>query len=167
MEAISSPSQIDTSLFAGYTAGAADSVLSRNIVERVVPETEKSSRETDTNSENTKNDSEVSSYREVEREPQEHQQVKTDERKESSQQDLNEYYSRLAAANYVPSDYSHADPVATASSGVKQSAANLQNAMIEAVQKGMSIEHACNIRSAKAAYEANVRSLKSTIEVSA
>lgn len=166
MEAISSSSQIDTSLFAGYTAGAADSVLSRNIVERVVPEVEKGSRETYTNHENIEDDYDVSYYREVEREPQEYQQVKT-ERKESTQQDLNEYYSRLAAANYIPSDYSHADPVTTASSGVKQSAANLQNAMIEAVQNGMSIEHACNIRSAKAAYEANIRALKTTIEISA
>ena len=167
MEAISSPSQIDTSLFAGYAAGAADSVLSRNIVERVVPETESGSRETYTNHENIEDDYDVNSYRKVEREPQDPQQVKTDERRESSQQDLNEYYSKLAAADYVPSDYSHADPVATASSGVKQSAANLQNAMIEAVQKGMSIEHACNIRSAKAAYEANIRALKTTIEISA
>jgi len=168
METIASASQLDTSLFAGYTAGAADSVLSRNIVERVVPETEKGSKETYINHSDVERDEEIS-FREVERREDvpEYQHKEAPERKESTQQDLNEYYSRLAAANYIPSDYSNADPVATASSGVKQSAANLQNAMIEAVQKGMSIEHACNIRCAKAAYEANVRTLKSTIEVSA
>lgn len=164
METIASPTPIDTSMFTDFAAPAV-SVQSRNIVERVVPETEKDSGETYRS--DVRDDYDVT-YREVEeRETPEYREPETREREENTQQDLNEYYSKLAAGGYIPADYSHADPVATASSGVKQSAANLQNAMIEAVQKGMSIEHACNIRTAKAAYEANVRALKSTISVSA
>lgn len=164
METIASPTPIDTSMFADFAAPVV-SAQSRNIVERVVPETEKESGQT---YRSDVQDDYTAAYREVEeREAKEYREPETREREESTQQDLNEYYSKLAAGNYISADYSHADPVAAASSGVKQSAANLQNAMIEAVQKGMSIEHACNIRSAKAAYEANVKTLKSTISISA
>lgn len=167
METIASQNPINTTMFTDFAASAI-SEQSRNVVERVIPETEKSSDKPQTEGSVVREDSGVEK-REIQREEETstYREYDAREAEESTQQDLNEYYSKLASGSYIPSDYSHADPVATASSGVKQSVSNLQAAMIEAVQKGMSIEHACNIRTAKAAYEANLRTLKSTISLSA
>lgn len=169
MEAISTATSYDTSAYAGFV-GNVETTVGRNITERVIPETEKSSVETDSRQAATTY--EPKEAREVEQKNVERREYETKEygegetQKYSTQQDLNNYYSKLAASNYVPSDYSSADPVKTSSEGVKQSAQNLQNVMANALQSGMSIQDACNIKSAKAAYEANVKALQTTIEIS-
>lgn len=172
MEAISTTTSYDTSAYSSF-AGNVETSFGRNISERVVPETEKSSQETGSkHSEISYEQKEVTEVRQREAENREYELKEyensgADTQKYSTQQDLNDYYSKLAASNYVSSDYSSADPIKTASEGVKQSAQNLQNVMAKALESGMSIQDACNIKTAKAAYEANIKSLQNTIEVSA
>lgn len=170
MEAISTTSY-ETTAYTNFV-GNVETSVGRNITERVVPETEKSSVETGSKRAETSYEPQKArevEQRDVERreyETRENETKESDQQEYNAQQDLNNYYSKLAASNYVPSDYSSADPAKTASEGVKQSAQNLQNAMSNALQNGMSIQDACNIKSAKAAYEANVKALKTTIEIS-
>ena len=169
MEAMSTVNTTDTNLLAAF-GGSVDTAFGKNLTQRVIPETEKSNN----NSASEKNSVEKDSERmlkEAEAKETEAPEQKSpeeryiDDQQDYSQQDLNDYNSKLAASNYVPSNYNSQDPLAAASEGVKSSASTLSQAMITAMQKGMSIEDAYNIRSAKAAYEANIRSLKSTIEV--
>ena len=169
MEAMSTANITDTTLLTAF-GGNVNTTFGKNVIQRVIPEAEKSNNNSASEKNSVEKDTERM-VRETENRETDAPEQKTpeeryiDEQQDYSQQDLNNYYSKLAASNYVPSDYNSQDPLATASEGVKSSASTLSQAMISAMQKGMSIEDAYNIRTAKAAYEANIRSLKSTIEV--
>ncbi len=75
---------------------------------------------------------------------------------ESSQVDLNNYYS-----NIRPEDL-----LATAGANVVQSAQDLDNAMVSALQNGYSVQDACNIKLAQTAYQANCAVYDSIIDMS-
>lgn len=169
MEAMSTANITDNTLINAF-GGNVENAFSRSVIQRVVPETEKGQNNSANEKTSVERDSERAASELEARDTELPEQMSPeeqyiDEQQNYSQQDLNDYYSKLAASNYIPSDYNSQDPVAAATEGVKSSASTLSQAMISAMQKGMSIEDAYNIRSAKAAYEANVRSLKSTIEV--
>lgn len=170
MEAMSTANITDTTLLSAFS-GNTDTSIGKNLIQRIIPEAEKGANNStsDKNSvekdvERTQREGDAQKVDSPEQQSPEERYI--DEQQNYNQQDLNNYYSKLAASNYVPSDYNSQDPLATASEGVKSSASTLSQAMMTAMQKGLSIEDAYNIRSAKAAYEANIRSLKSTIEVS-
>ena len=53
----------------------------------------------------------------------------------------------------------------TVEENVVQSAKALDNAMVEAIQNGYSVQDACNIKLAEIAYKANCYVMKSTFEL--
>lgn len=75
---------------------------------------------------------------------------------EASTVDLSNYYS-----NVLPGDV-----LQTVAENVVQSAHDLDNAMVQALENGYTVQDACNIQMAKAAYAANCRVAKSTFELS-
>ena len=77
-------------------------------------------------------------------------------RDEASTVDLSNYYS-----NVMPGDV-----LQTVAENVSQSAKDLDNAMVQALENGYTVQDACNIKMAKAAYAANCRVAKSTFELS-
>lgn len=77
-------------------------------------------------------------------------------RDEASTVDLSNYYS-----NVMPDDV-----LQTVAENVSQSAKDLDNAMVQALANGYTVQDACNIQMAKAAYAANCRVAKSTFELS-
>lgn len=77
-------------------------------------------------------------------------------RDEASTIDLSNYYS-----NVLPGDV-----LQTVAENVVQSAHDLDNAMVQALENGYTVQDACNIQMAKAAYAANCRVAKSTFELS-
>ena len=70
--------------------------------------------------------------------------------------DLSNYYS----------DVMPGDLLQTVSENVVQSAHDLDNAMVNALQNGYTVQDAVNIQLAKSAYEANCRVAKTTFELS-
>lgn len=74
---------------------------------------------------------------------------------ESSMVDLSNYYSNIQSA----------DLLTQLGENVTKSAEDLDNAMVSALENGFSVQDACNIKSAQAAYEANCTVLKSTFEL--
>ena len=58
------------------------------------------------------------------------------------------------------------DVLQTVAENVSQSAKDLDNAMVQALANGYTVQDACNIQMAKAAYAANCRVAKSTFELS-
>ena len=75
---------------------------------------------------------------------------------EASTVDLSNYYS-----NVLPGDV-----LQTVAENVVQSAHDLDNTMVQALENGYTVQDACNIQMAKAAYAANCRVAKSTFELS-
>ncbi len=69
--------------------------------------------------------------------------------------DLSNYYDN------VPSG----DLIQTVSENVTNAAHALDNAMVNALQNGYSVQDAVNIQQAKSAYEANLRVAQSTFEI--
>ena len=69
--------------------------------------------------------------------------------------DLSNYYSNIEKA----------DLLQHLAENVAQSAEDLDNAMVSALENGMGVNDACNINAAKAAYAANCSMLKSTFEL--
>lgn len=69
--------------------------------------------------------------------------------------DLSNYYSNI----------SNADLLSSVAQNVAKSADDLDNAMVSALENGMSIQDACNINAAQAAYKANCQVMKSTFEM--
>ena len=53
----------------------------------------------------------------------------------------------------------------TVSENLAQSANDLDNAMVSALENGYTVQDAVNIQQAKAAYEANYKVAKSTFEI--
>ncbi len=74
---------------------------------------------------------------------------------ESGSVDLSNYYSEV-----MPGDL-----LQTVSENVVQSARDLDNAMVSALQNGYTVQDAVNIQLAKSAYEANARVAKTTFEL--
>ena len=77
-------------------------------------------------------------------------------RDEASTVDLSNYYSNVMTG----------DVLQTVAENVSQSAKELDNAMVHALANGYTVQDACNIQMAKAAYAANCRVAKSTFELS-
>lgn len=75
---------------------------------------------------------------------------------ENSEVDLSNYYS-----NIRPEDL-----LSQAGRNVSQSAEALDNAMVSAVQNGLGVNEACNIKLAEMAYRANAYMFKTAAEVS-
>ena len=69
--------------------------------------------------------------------------------------DLSNYYQN------VPSG----DIIQTVAENVTQSANDLNNAMVAALENGYTVQDAVNIQQAKAAYEANYKVAQSTFEI--
>ena len=69
--------------------------------------------------------------------------------------DLSNYYSNIETA----------DLLQHLAENVAQSAEDLDNAMVSALENGMSVNDACNISAAKAAYTASCNMLKSPFEL--
>lgn len=74
---------------------------------------------------------------------------------ESSKVDLNNYYSNIESI----------DLYAKLGENVAKSAQDLDNAMVSALENGLTVQDACNIKAAQAAYQANCTVLKSTFEL--
>lgn len=68
---------------------------------------------------------------------------------------LNDYYKNLASG----------DLLQTVAENIVQSSNDLNNAMVNALENGYTVQDAVNIQEAKAAYEANCRVAKSTFEI--
>ena len=75
---------------------------------------------------------------------------------DNSTVDLSGYYSNILSG----------DVLQTVSENVVQSSNDLTTAMVQALENGYTVQDACNIQMAKAAYEANCRVAKSTFELS-
>lgn len=69
--------------------------------------------------------------------------------------DLSNYYKDLASS----------DLLQTVSENVVQASNDLNNAMVNALENGYTVQDAVNIQQAKSAYEANCRVAKSTFEI--
>lgn len=69
--------------------------------------------------------------------------------------DLNNYYSDIEAR----------DLLTALGENVAKSAEELDNAMVSALENGMTVQDACNINAAMHAYQANCVVLKSTFEL--
>lgn len=69
--------------------------------------------------------------------------------------DLSNYYQNLASG----------DLLQTVAENVVKSSNDLNNAMVNALENGYTVQDAVNIQEAKAAYEANCRVAKSTFEI--
>jgi len=74
---------------------------------------------------------------------------------ETASVDLSNYYSNVMLG----------DLLQTVADNVTQAANDLDNAMINALENGYTVQDACNIQAAKAAYEANCRVAQSTFEI--
>lgn len=69
--------------------------------------------------------------------------------------DLSNYYQNLASG----------DLLQTVAENVVKSSNDLNNAMVNALENGYTVQDAVNIQEAKVAYEANCRAAKSTFEI--
>ena len=69
--------------------------------------------------------------------------------------DLSNYYQNVESG----------DLLQTVSENLAQSANDLDNAMVSALENGYTVQDAVNIQQAKAAYEANYKVAKSTFEI--
>ena len=74
---------------------------------------------------------------------------------ESTKVDLSNYYSNLQ----------NADLLTQLGENVAKSAEELDNAMVSAIENGFTVQDACNIKAAQAAYKANCTILQSTFEL--
>jgi len=70
--------------------------------------------------------------------------------------DLSSYYS----------DIENSDLLTLVGENVKQASEALENAMMSALENGMSVEDVCNLKSCMAAYKASCYVAKSTFELS-
>ena len=80
--------------------------------------------------------------------------------------DFEDDYSSYNFSQYPYSDENNSgDPVVTTGENVIQSAQNLENVMVAALENGLSVQDACNIKMAQMAYKASCAVFKTTFEL--
>ena len=79
--------------------------------------------------------------------------------------DFEDDYSNYNFSNYAPPEEHSGDPLITTGENVIQSAQNLDNVMAAAIEDGLSVQEACNIKMAQIAYKASCAVFKSTFEL--
>ena len=79
--------------------------------------------------------------------------------------DFEDEYSNYDFSNYSPPEEHTGDPVVATGENVIQSAQNLENVMVAALENGLSVQDACNIKMAQMAYKASCAVFKTTFEL--